>query len=142
MFILACWRRRHTLHLPSLLLFSNTETEDMIMLQLDVYKTVKFVCDELGRTLTAALSGTRNRLDVDAWMKVGRGHATPTDHQLSRLRFAKEMFEKVSNAEDADTARAWFIGANVGDDEISPIEAIRNGRFDEVRTSATRMIED
>lgn len=112
------------------------------MLQPDDHKTVRFVCNSLGRTLTAALSGTPNRLDVDKWLMGGQGHKPPTDDQLNRLRFARKMFEEVSAAEDDDTTRNWFMGANVGDNEDTPVTAIREDRFEEVRVSASRIIND
>lgn len=109
------------------------------MLSADDYEKMKFVHTELGATLTAVLSGTRSRDDVGAWFNA---HKTPDVDQLKRLRFASEMFTKVSRTEGPDVARSWFIGANVGDDGDSPVTAIREGRFEEVRISATRMIED
>lgn len=112
------------------------------MLQPDDHKTVRFVCNSLGRTLTAALSGTSNRLDVDKWLMGGQGYKRPSDDQLKRLHFAREVFEKVSAAEGDDVTRNWFIGANVGDNEDSPITAIREDRFEEVLISAGRIIND
>jgi hypothetical protein len=109
------------------------------MLCADDYEKMKFVRDTLGPTVTAALSGTRNRGDVAAWFNA---HKTPDVDQLKRLRFASEIFAEVSKTEGPDMTRSWFMGANVGDDCDSPITAIREGRFEEVRISATRMIEE
>lgn len=103
------------------------------------YNDLVFLTKELGVTLTAALSGTRNRNDIHAWL---HGQANPTDDQVERLNFACDTFKDVSKSQGADMTRTWFLGANVGADEISPIEAIRDGRFEEVRISARRMIED
>lgn len=109
------------------------------MLHADDYQKMKFVRDALGPTATAFLSGTHDRTNVVAWFN---GVTTPDVDQLERLRFASEIFAKVSETEGSDIARTWFLGANVGADEASPAEAIRAGRFDEVRISATQMIED
>jgi hypothetical protein len=103
------------------------------------YNDLLFITQELGVTLTAALSGTRNRNDVQAWLN---GIAAPSDEQARRLNFACDTFKKVSNSQGADLTRSWFIGANVGDNDDSPITAIREDRFTEVEISATRMIED
>ncbi|HEV7951980.1 MAG TPA: hypothetical protein VGO98_01255, partial [Candidatus Saccharimonadales bacterium] len=98
------------------------------MLQPDDHETVRFVCEELGPTLTAALSGTRNRLDVDAWMKAGHDHITPTDDQLNRLRFAHSLFQRAIDKKGEDigtrSTRAWFLGGNVGPELDTPMTAI------------------
>lgn len=96
--------------------------------------------DRLGVTLTALAAGVRIRDRVNTWCA---GAAEPTEEQAGRLRFTFDILHEVAAAENSwDIARSWFIGANVGEDEISPCEGIRQDRFEEVRGSARRMIED
>ena len=96
--------------------------------------------NRLGVTLTAMAAGVHVRDRVNTWCA---GASEPTDDQAHRLRFTFDILHEVAEAENSwDTARNWFIGANVGEEEISPCEAIRQGRFEEVRASARRFIED
>ncbi len=94
----------------------------------------------LGYTLTALASGTTRRERIDTWCA---GLDAPSEDEAKRLAFTLDILREVEASEHSrDTCRTWFTGANVGADEITPGEAIRQGRFDEVRTSARRLIED
>jgi hypothetical protein len=96
--------------------------------------------NRLGVTLTAMAAGVHSRDRINTWCA---GASAPTDEQAQRLRFTFDILHEVAAAENSwDLARSWFIGANVGEEEISPCEGIRQDRFDEVRTSARRMVED
>lgn len=94
----------------------------------------------LGTALVSVLSGI-SRDDLKRWL-TRSSRLLPDDQQAEQLRFAHEMFMQVAQEEGTDVARAWFIGANVGEDKASPVEAIRDRRFDEVRVSARGLIED
>ena len=98
---------------------------------------------QLGKLLVAVLANGERYDIVIAWIA---GAVTVPLESIQRIEFAHEMFGTISDAEDPDIARAWFIGANVASDgeEISPIEAIRIGesRFEDVKISAQRLERD
>jgi hypothetical protein len=92
---------------------------------------------QLGPTWTAIASGTRDRSLAERWAS---GEEAPTAEEALKLSVAYEVFNEVAQTEGADTARAWFIGRSVGDHEVSPGEAIREGNFNGAYASAKRMI--
>lgn len=94
----------------------------------------------IGPTLVAlAANGTRVRKIPNAW---AAGQGRPDSAQLERLQVLKELLDLVGEAEGSDVARAWLIGASIDDGKLSPVEAIRTGRFDDARNSAQRLIHD
>lgn len=95
----------------------------------------------VGPTLTAFTAHATNRAELvlDRW----RQDATSLHPgKRERLELAYELLNDVAEADSEDVARAWFIGANCGPSLVSPAEAIRDGRFDEARLSAKRLIND
>lgn len=102
---------------------------------------IRLLRDEyIGLTLTAAVSGTKNRDRVNTWCN---GALAPDENEARRLKFTLEILREVAGAEHSmGLARNWFMGGNVGDDLLSPWEAIRTDRFDEVCASARRMTSD
>lgn len=96
--------------------------------------------NRIGLILTALVAGVRNRERINTWCA---GILTPSPAETKRLVFAMKVLSEVAEAEHSwNTARAWFIGANVGEDLVSPVEAIRMDRFDEVLLSAQRLIHN
>jgi hypothetical protein len=104
-----------------------------------VINDLVYLHDKLGLSLVAFLSGTRKYEDFTKWL---RNHKPPREEQIKRINFAAEITRQVCDVIGPGLTRQWFIGANVGLEEISPAEAIRADRFDEVRISATRIMED
>lgn len=94
---------------------------------------------ELGATLVAALSGTRNSKEPYGWEA---GDAPPEQGAEQRLRLAHHLFNVLAAEEGGDVARAFFIGSNpvLNDDTI--ITALREGRFDEARAAVRAFITD
>lgn len=96
--------------------------------------------DWIGPTLVALAAGSRSRDVVAFWCT---DYAEPNEDEARRLAFTLEILREVEQGERSrDVARAWFIGGNVGEELVSPGEAIRDDRFDEVRASAHRLIHD
>lgn len=95
----------------------------------------------LGLTLTAFMTNTRRRADVNDW---GNGTAEPNEDQLRRLAVALELFDKVAAEEGPDNTRQWFMGkgALINGEEGSPATAIRLGEFESARASAKLFLED
>lgn len=98
---------------------------------------LQYLVDKLGPTLVAAFTGARKRSEIDAWLNRDKA---PSAEQCRRLEEAHTNFLSVAASEGEDTARAWFIGSNVGEDETSPVEALAQDQFDEVRASANALI--
>lgn len=104
-----------------------------------IREVVRELNAELGATLVAALSGTRNSKEPYRW-EAGETHPSVTCE--ARLRLAHRLWLEVAGEESADVARAFFIGANpvLGDDTI--IMALREGRFEEAKAAVHVFITD
>jgi hypothetical protein len=100
---------------------------------------IRELIDSIGPTLVLLASGCTARGMTSKWMS---HQAAPTRDQMDRLVVLKEVFDKVSRHESPDVARAWLIGSNCHDMTLSPVEALREGSFDEVSASAARLVND
>lgn len=58
-----------------------------------------------------------------------------------RLRFALRIFRKIERAADRETAHAWMTSSNGDFDGCTPIDAIRDTRFDAVMGAALAFME-
>lgn len=94
----------------------------------------------LGPALVAALAGARDSGAPRAWEK--RGGAAPQAEQTRRLSFAYGVWQQLAKAESEGITRAWFIGGNPFLGEVTPLTAIREDRFDEVRAAAQARVDD
>ena len=104
-----------------------------------VHGDAVYLFNTVGQTLLGLVAGTRKLRDVDNWLLI---NTFPRDEQIERINFAASILRQVSEATNLEHALNWFVGANVGPEEISPAEAIRTDRFGEVRISAARTMED
>lgn len=110
------------------------------MPHLKVSDKAGYLVNRLGPTLVAAGIGFRNRKVIsensenldDAF----------SDEQKKRVNVMYEIWNKVSQSEGDDLARAWFIGANPWLNDDSAVAAIREDRFEQVRVAAQAMIND
>lgn len=94
--------------------------------------------DLIGPTLVALASGSSNRHSPMLWRG---GVVRMTGPQRQRLETALECLEAIERTEGQDMGRAWFIGANTGEDLTSPAEALCEGRLEDVRLSMKRFID-
>ncbi len=94
---------------------------------------------ELGPTLVATLAGTKDRTAPQSWAD---GTAEPDEHEAERLRAASESWHVVAAADGPDVARAWFIGMNPWLGDVTPVSAIREGKFAQVRAAAQAAAKD
>lgn len=105
----------------------------------------KELIDELirfiGPTLTAyaAHSTSRAEFVLQAWRE---GAAPLHPAKLERLKLASELLNDVAEARGENQARNWFIGANCGDELVSPVAVIHYGYFYAARISAKRFINE
>lgn len=93
----------------------------------------------LGPTLVATLSGV-DRSIARTWMSPDGDE--PTGEVAERLLFARETWQRVSDAEGDDVARAWFVGGNPWLKDDTAIMAIREGRFAEVTAASQALVDD
>lgn len=107
--------------------------------QRPIHQIVAELNAQLGATLVAALSGTRNSKEPYGWEA---GDSQPGKEEEKRLRLAHELFHVLAAEEGGDVARAFFIGSNpvLNDDTI--VTALREGRFDEARAAVRAFITD
>lgn len=94
---------------------------------------------QLGATLVAALSGSRNSKAPYSWEA---GSSQPDGAAETRLRVAYTLWHAVAAEESGDVARAFFIGMNpvLNDDTI--ITALREDRFREARAAVHVFLTD
>jgi hypothetical protein len=101
---------------------------------------VRELNDALGPTLVSALSGAESvrRPHNSAC----HGGPKPQPAAWSRLKFAHETWTLLETFEGRDVARRWFIGGNARLGEATPVMAIRNDHYAEVRSAAESFIQD
>jgi hypothetical protein len=94
-----------------------------------------FLQDILSRRLTAYIAGVRDAKTVTRWVN---GEITQIrDYEAEqRLRTAYEIAQLLLIEESPRTVRAWFIGLDPSLDDVSPAEAIVEGRLREALVAA------
>lgn len=78
---------------------------------------------KLGSKLVAHLVD-RSPSTVSRWRT---GKTTLDETALVPLRVSYQIFKLLENEEADPTIRAWFMGSNPQLDDLSPVEAIRDG---------------
>ncbi|MEO7122000.1 MAG: hypothetical protein ABI400_02555, partial [Lacisediminihabitans sp.] len=74
------------------------------------------------------------------WAK--EGGPEPRSEAVKRLAFAYEQWQKITEVEGEHVARLWFVGANPWLDYDTPVNAIREGRLEEVGRAAHALVDD
>jgi hypothetical protein len=69
-----------------------------------------------------------------------QGTWRPNPEQERRLRATYQIVLYLREFEHDDVIRAFFIGADPGLDDTSPAQAIHDGRYNDARSAAVRMI--
>ena len=87
----------------------------------------------LGPTMVAAATGTKNRQLPTEWATAGGPR--PGVYEERKLRFALEQWNRISDFDGPEVARIWFLGGNPTLGEKTPLTAIREGRYEDVRTA-------
>lgn len=89
----------------------------------------------LGPALVSVLAGSDDVRAAISWSE--KGSSRPTPEVMMRLECAYAVWQKVSDAEGAYVARLWFMNSNPTlHSEATVINAIREGRFDDVQDAA------
>lgn len=105
-------------------------------MQTDVHELVRGLNHHLGATMVAALSGSRDSKLPYRWVEP----TVPNTEAQERLRFAHQIWTMLAEAESDDIARTWFRGTNPVLGEVSPVIAIRDGRYAAVAGAANSFI--
>ncbi|WAH95590.1 hypothetical protein [Arthrobacter sp. MMS18-M83] len=102
-------------------------------------EVVQELCDVLTSKLVAALAGVKDSGQVRKW---ARGELEPTQPAEQRLRFTLDVIQEIGGTHGQKVAQAWALSINPRLDYQSPIQAIREDRFQEVAASAKALLED
>lgn len=90
-----------------------------------------FLQETLGQKMTAYVAGLNDPKVVGAWV---RGENSPRPPSDLRLRYAYQAVRMLAEAFDAETARAWLLGANSRLNDEAPAYILRNAqRVDDLR---------
>ena len=89
----------------------------------------------LSRRLTAYIAGVRDAKTVSRWVSGEIGEIRDYEAER-RLRTAYEIVQMLLIEESPRTVRAWFIGLDPNLDDVSPAEAIAEGRQREALAAA------
>ena len=87
-----------------------------------------FLQELLSRRLTAYIAGVTSGKTISRW--ASGEVAEVRDHETERrLRTSYEIAQLLLDRDSAQTVKAWFIGLNPQLGDVSPSEAIREGRL-------------
>lgn len=106
--------------------------------ELGIREIVRRLNAGLGPTLVAGLTGSKDRRISHKWAK--EDGPEPNAAAVRRLMSAIRLWTELSDAHGEHVARLWFIGSNPWLNEDSPVEAIMEDRFKEVRVAANAML--
>ncbi|MBM6622100.1 hypothetical protein JTF08_10815 [Micrococcaceae bacterium RIT802] len=106
--------------------------------ELGIREIVRRLNAGLGPTLVAALSGSKDRRISHKWAK--DDGPEPNAAAFRRLMTGIRLWTELTDTHGEHVARLWFIGSNPWLEEDSPIEAVMEGRFKEVRVAANAML--
>lgn len=105
-------------------------------MRLDIHEVARRLNSHVGATMVAALSGSRDSKLPYKWAK----NTVPNAEAQERLRFAHRIWKILADAESDHVARTWFRGTNPVLGEVSPVIAIREGKFAEVAGAADSFV--
>lgn len=94
---------------------------------------VEFLAENLGRSLLALTVGVSPDT-VGRWMS--EPQRQPRQKHERALRDVYLVFQEVNKVEAAPTVRAWLMGMNPQLDDLSPAEALAEGRRRDVLAAA------
>lgn len=106
----------------------NTLTRNQSM-GMDIREIVRNLNNVLGATLVTALAGVTNLEEPIIWTIPGG--PKPSQASTRRLILAHQEFNRISQKEGDDVARAFFIGGNPELGEDTPITALYEDRLSE-----------
>jgi hypothetical protein len=108
--------------------------------QLGIREIVRRLNAALGPTLVAGLAGAKDKRISHKWAR--EDGPEPNAAAIRRLIDGYRAWTEISQAHGEHVARLWFIGSNPWLSEDSPVEALMEDRFKEVRAAVQAMIEE
>lgn len=94
---------------------------------------------ELGTTIVTTIADVKDRKLPYKWAKVDG--PTPRVDAFRRLQVAYRVWLTIEASDNADIARAWFIGANPLLGENAPIMELRDGNLNGVLDAARAFVQ-
>lgn len=101
--------------------------------EFDLSHIAGFLREMLGASLVAYITGVTDTGTVSRWVN---GSRNPRHEHEQRLRTTFQVFQLLQGEESSHTVRAWFIGLNPQLGEVSPAEALHEGRLADVLVAA------
>lgn len=108
--------------------------------RMGIHEIVRRLNTALGPTLVAALAGAKDKRISHKWAK--QDGPEPNAAATRRLMDGYRAWSEVSQSEGDHVARLWFIGSNPWLAEDSPVEALKEDRFKEIRAAVQAMTEE
>lgn len=108
-------------------------------LRKDLREMCRHLNAALGMTLVSAMGGSKDPRASEHWAQSDGEEPNPA--AAARIVFAYEQWQNVARADSEQAARHWFVGMNPWLDD-SPTNAIREGRYREVRAAVQAMRTD
>ena len=99
-----------------------------------VDEVASFLQDLLGRRLVAYMAGVEEAETVSRWAS-GEVESVRQESE-GRLRTAYEVAQLLVQFDSPRIVKAWFIGLDPQPDDVSPAEAIREGKLEEAKAAA------
>jgi hypothetical protein len=88
-------------------------------------KIADFLQNQIGQKLTAYVAGLTDPKAVGSWI---RGENDPRQPADMRLRYAYQVVRMLTEAYDAETAKAWLFGSNTRLNDEAPAYLLRNAK--------------
>ena len=110
------------------------EQAHRLSIQVPLDQAVRELQELLSRRLTAYIAGVKDAKTVTRW-----ANGTVADMRQGseqRIRTAYEIMQLLGHFDSAPIVRAWFIGLNPQLGDVSPAEALHEGRLKEALGAA------
>ena len=101
-------------------------------------EVASFLQDILGRRLVAYIGGVQDTKTVARWANAEVVEVR--SRSLKRLKTAYEIAQLLTQFDSPQVVQSWFIGLNPQLDDISPAEAIHEGKLKEAMYAARAFV--
>ena len=115
---------------------SQAERIDREASTLPVGEVAAYLQERLGQRMTAFLAGLTDAKQVGRYAR--EDGPEPRAAVAQRLRHGYKVVRMISEAYDAETAKAWLFGTNTRLDDQAPIEVLRTAERPEQFTAVIR----
>jgi hypothetical protein len=108
--------------------------------KLDIRELTRRLNQKLGVTLVAGLTGNKDRKISYKWAQ--HDGPAPKEQAVRKLQFAYAQWTLIAEVEGEHVARMWFIGSNPWLQSDTPIDGIREGKYQEVAAAAQAFVDE